>query len=537
MKRYKRIARIGMLALFVSCGGGQLNGGADGGTGDTGGTAGTAQGGTGGTAGTGSGGTAGTGGIGGIGGRGGAGVGGMMGGAGGWPSCVAGGFLALSGGPGCVPAAPACGAACGNGQRDSCTVSTPGCTTRTDTEPCDGADLGGVSCTSLGYGSGSLVCTSTCVLNKNGCDDCMPVGNELLSCGKPPFDAGSTTMFALASSASEIGIAWLHDVAYGQAVLSFARLSRQLEVISSSTVWQGDDTGSCSSQWQRMAVAPLPSGWVVAVDGDPEVFAFALDATGQPVARTLVDQGRPNFANIVATPLLVPRPDGGPLLVWHHISGSPRAVLIATDGRTASAPIDLPVTAYPLSNSPIGAVYLDGRFHLLAHHMPAGGAGPSKGLTLVHLGSDGAIESSADILPDETISIAGVGAGAADIRVVYAATDPTAQAMPTDDVLFRRIDSTGNPLTAAVRIGQRADLIVSSPMIALGGDTVFLHRPDSYAKVSWMRLDPAGGPRAQGVIASVPFQLYQHDLVQNGSEMLAGWVGNTATLKLARLAP
>jgi hypothetical protein len=42
---------------------------------------------------------------------------------------------------------PVCGhAVCGNGARDSCQLSRPGCTPLTVTEACDGADLGGDTC-------------------------------------------------------------------------------------------------------------------------------------------------------------------------------------------------------------------------------------------------------------------------------------------------------------------------------------------------------------------------------------------------------
>ncbi len=44
------------------------------------------------------------------------------------------------------------------------------------TEECDGADLGGQSCTSLGYAGGELRCNADCTLDKTGCEE-MPCGN------------------------------------------------------------------------------------------------------------------------------------------------------------------------------------------------------------------------------------------------------------------------------------------------------------------------------------------------------------------------
>ena len=42
----------------------------------------------------------------------------------------------------------------------------------TPPEQCDGAKLGGKSCTSLGYSSGTLKCSTTCTLDTSGCTNC-----------------------------------------------------------------------------------------------------------------------------------------------------------------------------------------------------------------------------------------------------------------------------------------------------------------------------------------------------------------------------
>ncbi len=62
----------------------------------------------------------------------------------------------------------ACESGCGNGVRDAA-------------EECDGADLGGASCASLGYDGGSLVCTAACMLDRQGCYAC---GNGLRESGE-----------------------------------------------------------------------------------------------------------------------------------------------------------------------------------------------------------------------------------------------------------------------------------------------------------------------------------------------------------------
>lgn len=57
---------------------------------------------------------------------------------------------------------------CGDGQRDM-------------DEPCDGADLGGKTCVTEGFGSGMLVCSPDCELDVSGCSMC---GNGMIDMGE-----------------------------------------------------------------------------------------------------------------------------------------------------------------------------------------------------------------------------------------------------------------------------------------------------------------------------------------------------------------
>lgn len=55
--------------------------------------------------------------------------------------------------------------------REDCGTQGPVCgnNIKEDGEQCDGQDLGGVTCTSLGFTGGNLACTSTCVFEVNQC--------------------------------------------------------------------------------------------------------------------------------------------------------------------------------------------------------------------------------------------------------------------------------------------------------------------------------------------------------------------------------
>lgn len=60
----------------------------------------------------------------------------------------------------------------GNGVGDACDFAGCGNGILETGEQCDGGDLGGATCTSLGYTSGTLACTSNCMLDTSGCAVC-----------------------------------------------------------------------------------------------------------------------------------------------------------------------------------------------------------------------------------------------------------------------------------------------------------------------------------------------------------------------------
>jgi hypothetical protein len=47
---------------------------------------------------------------------------------------------------------------------------------REGSEPCDGTDLGGQTCSTQGFSGGSLTCNGDCTFNTSGCLACNPVG-------------------------------------------------------------------------------------------------------------------------------------------------------------------------------------------------------------------------------------------------------------------------------------------------------------------------------------------------------------------------
>lgn len=68
-----------------------------------------------------------------------------------------------------------CGGFCGNGTVDG-------------TEACDGGALGGATCATLGFASGTLACTGACTLDPSGCTPARPPD----LCGNNGIDAGES---------------------------------------------------------------------------------------------------------------------------------------------------------------------------------------------------------------------------------------------------------------------------------------------------------------------------------------------------------
>ena len=83
-----------------------------------------------------------------------------------------------------IAAAALCLTAAGCGDDDGDPVYECGNNEADPGEACDGSDLRGASCSTLGLGIGTLACTDTCILDKSGCllESC---GNGVL---EPPLE-------------------------------------------------------------------------------------------------------------------------------------------------------------------------------------------------------------------------------------------------------------------------------------------------------------------------------------------------------------
>ena len=102
---------------------------------------------------------------------------------------------------------PPCGApACGNGQRDSCSVAMNDFDAEVyEAESCDGVDIGGASCELLGYAGGSLACSDRCEWDLSGCEVCVDG-----RCSSRPVAEGESQLhgFAIAGRDQRTLLVW-----------------------------------------------------------------------------------------------------------------------------------------------------------------------------------------------------------------------------------------------------------------------------------------------------------------------------------------
>jgi hypothetical protein len=352
---------------------------------------------------------------------------------------------------------------CGTGAIDSCTLGAAfgACPELKATEVCDGADLGGRTCETRGFGSGTLRCAPDCAdLDWSGCKECSAIDSTLLHCGDAPLSVTSI-MVGIAATDTEVALAWMERDGADRPVLGFARLSPNLDVLSTSRV--PDASLDLISSLQ---VAALPSGWVVAGRGDPDLVLHAFDAMGQPLQRSTVDT---YLGEVVQEDFTIaPRPDGGPLLVWFNENRTMRAAIVAADGRSTSAPVNL--ATGELANSAPSVAWIGGAFYVaVVLQRPTN----DHQLHLKRVDGNGAVVAAFDALPGVIVWDPTLVARADDVRVVFDGPvgPPVAGMDPPWAMQWQRFDAIGNAVGEPVRFPSE---FAWGRGVAFGADTSLL---------------------------------------------------------------
>jgi hypothetical protein len=264
-----------------------------------------------------------------------------------------------------------CGAgSCGNGVRDTCAVCVNRCVPAVSfTEPCDGVDLGGNSCASLGYEGGTLRCGTDCNFDVSKCVICAPSGPMLLSCSATPLaPPGEVAVLSLATSGDQTAIAWtlaneggVYIALYGQDLRLVANLG---------------PIGHARGGWS-VPIAATPNGWVVAIPSsffEPGADVITLSSCGV-VTGTFALPGAVDLA-------FAAEPGKPPLVAWiDSASGSPmvRAGRLAADGRSVPSTVAL-FSGEFYDDGPLSATFVGDGFLV---------AGVTLGVTVARVEADG----------------------------------------------------------------------------------------------------------------------------------------------------
>ena len=426
-----------------------------------------------------------------------------------------------------------CGALCGNGMRDTCTIQANGCPAIAVTEACDGADLGNASpsCAMQGYGSGSVACASNCTVDLSTCRACATDPN-IKQCGAAPFTSAPRAA-AMAGGFGEIGLAWMEIDASQRVSLDFARLSPTFNLLGTTRL-RMPAVAENDSEMVAVAVAALPSGWVVVAYSPPEIFVHAVSALGDDLGRTVVERQPPE--ELIWRPQVAQRPDGGPLVYW-AADDAWRAAVVAADGRSVSAPVDL----LPAGNTMGGlasAAYVGDAFYVAVSIAPSFSQAE---LHLRRVETDGRATTMIQALPGVNAWNAALVTGANELRVMYAGPMPGAAPANTWGVMWQKVGATGDALSSPVVLGAVPPYSGPIQGVALGADTVVLIGRDNATSLFAARIGGDGGVITSPFrIMALPIGFYWADvtpgIVRVSSEAIVAW-HRFAGIELARIAP
>jgi hypothetical protein len=462
------------------------------------------------------GGRAGAPGIGGAGGR------GFIGGTGGTASGGTGGSQTCREPSSCVDGL------CGNGVRDTCTASSgPGnCPTYYFSEQCDGADLGGQTCQTMGYGSGTLACASSCELDTSGCTTCLAGTPPVARCSSVPVTPYG---YSLAATDTETAIAWIDQSAVGGgAEIGFTLLTSSLDVISSGRIQDQGIADAWSNGTTSVRIAALPSGWVLAASTGASISLYTLDSTGNVVALNALDAMSPY--GWASAPFLVSQPNGGPLLIWQVTDTY--AAIVSADGLSVSTPITIPA----VYNQGIGPLLEDVEFAAGGFRAVMGqdcnlGTGCIQVLSLT---SNGTVAGSFQVPGVTAPGGARLVSGASDLDLLYW-TDCVGTT--NDSCLeWQRLSPAGSALSSPVVVDDTNMLGLPPSAVALGADTYF--GTDSvYWSSALVHLGPNGtlagypSPLATGGTAGTV-------IARQGSNFVAAWADfYAAFIEVALVTP
>lgn len=434
----------------------------------------------------------------------------------------------------CCREPPSCLAesVCGNGVRDACTAPSGAdpCPVYSFAEECDGNDLEGATCTSLGFGSGQLACTSGCRIDRRACYTCVA--------GAPPpvsrcnaVAAPVVTFPSIAANDDGTAIVWVEETVDGPMQVAFSLLSPGLDVLYSGHIAAATFTPTLQGAMPSARVAALPSGWVVMVSFGDQMTLYTLNRAGELTATNTLDS---KSGGLEVYPFIVSQPAGGPMVIWGTLDIY--AAFVSADGLAVTAPMKVSAGLQTVGGIPPGvtsAAFAAGKFQAVV-------LGNCDFVTacveIVSLASDG---SSTVAFPAPGVDGpwgALLVSGADDLRLYAGANCGTTNAIDPC-LLYERLTPAGTVVSGPTVLNHVSANLLPIAAVASADDSYL-----SFDAVAWSStlvhagLDGAfvGGPR---VIATGGSD--EAVMVRQGANLVAAWIANgpPVRIEVALLAP
>jgi hypothetical protein len=425
--------------------------------------------------------------------------------------------------------AAACEGMCGNGAIDSCEVCSPG-VPGTPTPPvllpagaaavaflppqepvcslvseqCDGAQLGEQSCTGLGFTAGELSCNSNCGFSESECQSC-GTDSHIAACTDTVAEGQTASNVALATNNDTVAVAWT-----GSNGVSLNVYDADLNLLGSSGCLRG--TAS------RLALASLPSGWVLGADSD--VFVLGTDGS--------VQSQRSNAGTMAL--FATSRPGSTPLFVY-----SAPAVTAALLDESAEPIWETAISSDAIEPWLGSAVAVTSGFLV--------------GLRLSDATTGGVHVHHLDQESGEVTAVNAAGSSATEYPQL-ASDGVTARLVWADfgnigGLLWAALDSSGARSSEPVTLGLIPDQFNRSPAVMVGSDTVVLlggyTGGTEIGRVHQVRRVDENGLSVGNdyPLQQDPNNVTSPQLAVLGDSLIAAWVafGSPGRVGLAKLTP
>jgi len=392
-----------------------------------------------------------------------------------------------------------------------------------------GSRCGDPSCVAQGYVSGTASISaegSVCAIDTSACNECVDTASFVIRCDDAPVGGANRWTVRMAATDSEIGLLLLLPGRPPNltGTLVFARLSPDLQLLSWTPITDEVLLAAVGTS-KDYGVAPSPSGWIIVGWGLYGIFIHAMDAAGAALGRVDVgDWG----GSLLEGPLLVPRPDGPPLVAWVSAAsavapGTMHVAAVAADGLSVGPTRELTLEDW---TRPHGFAFVGDAFFAAI----AAGSATNRGqIRVQRIETDGTPTTVVDALTGVNATSVAPVACAGSLCLVYDALPP-GTAPPTGGAFqLVRIDATGAGVgnIALVSYNVEHHYAWATP-VPIGGDivTVLGGAPDDVLGVArWPATLSAGlPPTLETVITRWPGQArYVPAIAVRGPDLVVAW--------------